>query len=208
MHGTTNKNKLGLDYIYECDPLETREVKARKILSELQRKTAIYQSMRGMRAPEIMEKRLGQRVSGSTEQTDADSNKKSLLFGPDTSAQKPAAPINLSLPVPMPEPIDANSGRAPVQFTGVSNGQSLWALPNKASPEASSDSNTMTHPTPSIPSATDDLMADIDWDAFDALFPPQNEAALFQPEFPFPPFLAHGVFPQGNPSNMSNFPGV
>ena len=158
-----------------------------------------------MRAPEIMEKRLGQRTPRFTKQTDADLKEKGLLFGPDTSAQKPVPPINLVLPRPMPEPIDANSRREPIQYAGVSNGQSLWAgLPDKLSPESSGDPNFIQQ-TPPIASAGDDLMADIDWEAFDALFPPQNEATLFQPEFPFPPFLGHGVFPQGNASDMNNF---
>ena len=152
--------------------------------------------MRGMRAPAIMEKRLGQRKPRLTDQPDADRNEKSLLFGP--SPQKPGPPI------PMPEPIDANIRNAPVQFAGVSNGQSLWAFPNGQSPETSSDSNSVQQ-TPPIPPYNDDLMADIDWDAFDALFPPQNEAALFQAEFPFPPYVGHGVFPQGEASEMNNF---
>jgi hypothetical protein len=50
-------------------------------------------------------------------------------------------------------------GRAPVQFAGVTNGESLWALPNQQSPEASSDSNSV-----------DDLMADIDWVRFYEVF--------------------------------------
>jgi len=84
-------------------------------------------------------------------------------------------------------PIDANIGRAPVQFAGVSNGESLCkssyssrcvierlsdqsfdgsmaniklgVLADKASPNSSSNEQT-----PLIPMAGhDDLMADIDW---------------------------------------------
>lgn len=159
--------------------------------------------MRGMRAPAVMEKRLGHRATRPSTQVDTDRKEKGLLFGPDTSNRIAAPNVNLVSPMPIPEPIDANIRRAPVQFAGVSNGQSLWAFPNGPSPEASSDSNSVQQ-TPPAP-AGDDLMADIDWDAFDALFPPQNEAALFQPEFPFPPFLGHGVFPQGNTPDMNNF---
>jgi hypothetical protein len=85
-------------------------------------------------------------------------------------------------------------GRAPVQFAGVTNGESLWAFPNQQSPEASSDSNSIVG-QPSLPlpgSGVDDLMADIDWDAFDALFPPQNDE--IQPEFRFPNMPGLGPF--------------
>lgn len=40
---------LAVDYIFECSPSQNRAIKARNILFELQRKTAVYQSMRGMR---------------------------------------------------------------------------------------------------------------------------------------------------------------
>jgi len=77
-------------------------------------------------------------------------------------------------------------GRAPVHFAGVTNGESLWALPTQESPEASSDSNSVLgQSSVSISgSGTDDLMADIDWVAFDALFPPNQPDSLeYQPEF-------------------------
>lgn len=51
-----------LDYIFECNPTEERRLKGKKILSELQQKTAVYQSMRGMRAPVVMNKHVGQRA--------------------------------------------------------------------------------------------------------------------------------------------------
>ena len=57
-----------LDYIFERDSREPRREKAKNILSELQRKTAVYQSMRGMRAPVVMNKHVGTqspRVGGS-----------------------------------------------------------------------------------------------------------------------------------------------
>lgn len=61
-------------------------------------------------------------------------------------------------------------GRVPlipeVQFAGVSNGESLWALPSSQSPEASSDTMSQTGVQPTaapVDSATDDPMADIDW---------------------------------------------
>ena len=36
-------------------------------------------------------------------------------------------------------------------------------------------------------------MADIDWEVFDALFPPQSEDSLFQAQFSFPLFPAPGI---------------
>ncbi len=48
-----------LDYIFETNPSEPRRLKAQKILGELQQKTAVYQSMRGMRAPVVMNKHVG-----------------------------------------------------------------------------------------------------------------------------------------------------
>jgi hypothetical protein len=50
-----------LDYVFNCDATEGRAIKARKVLSELQRKTEIYQGLRRMRAPITMDKHLGQR---------------------------------------------------------------------------------------------------------------------------------------------------
>lgn len=43
-----------LDYVFETNPAEPRRLKGKKILSELQQKAAVYQSMRGMRAPTVM----------------------------------------------------------------------------------------------------------------------------------------------------------
>ena len=60
-------------------------------------------------------------------------------------------------------------GRVPlvqsVVFAGSANGESLWALPNAQSPEASSDSASASGqpPVAPVPPGTDDLMADIDW---------------------------------------------
>jgi len=67
-----------------------------------------------------------------------------------------------------------------VVFAGSANGESLWALPSSQSPEASSDSASASGQPPIavVPPGTDDLMADIDWDAFDALFPPDQQVDL------------------------------
>lgn len=137
-----------LDYVFETRPEEERAVKARKILSELQRKTAVYQGMRGMRAPVTMYKHVGQRPARPTELKDSLS---------------PEPAFTTSSPVPESSSI----GKAPFQdmvFAGVSNGESLWALPNRGSPETSSDSGSLPQRPSLVPPAVgDNLMADIDW---------------------------------------------
>lgn len=187
-----------LDYIYECDVSDARRVKGKKILSELQQKTAVYQSMRGMRAPVVMDKHVGQReprVSdknrssssldqpNKTEHSDA-SGLKPIFAGPGGPNLLNPGPnlLNPGLPPPI-------IGRIPVppdvQFAGVSNGESLWAFPNAQSPEAHSDTTSITGQQGAV-APKDDLMADIDWDAFDALFPPEQQSELDVPGFPFP----------------------
>lgn len=182
-----------LDFIFECDPSENREVKARKVLSELQRvritlynipllsntspivtlvtylftcsstsskgllrdtmqKTAVYQSIRGMRAPVTMDKHLGQL---SPRHSESDVRPLELRSPPPQSSESADY-------VPDVQAV----GRAPVQFAGVTNGEALWALPKQQqSPEASSDTNSAVRQPP-LSLATprvDDLMADIDW---------------------------------------------
>jgi hypothetical protein len=149
-----------LDYIFECDPSEPRAIKARRVLSELQQKTAVYQSMRGMRAPVVMDKHLGQR-----EPRVADKDTKGLIFNhlPQDDSKSTFAGAAEWVPK-----ASQSIGRATVQdvvFAGVSNGETLWAFPNQQSPEASSDSNSVVgqHSIPMSSAETDDLMADIDW---------------------------------------------
>lgn len=157
--------------MFETDPTENRRLKGKKILSELQQKTAIYQSMRGMRAPTIMEKHVGQR-----EPRVADSNSTNLNKGPDYNAQPKTEKTEITtLYRGALKGVPGDSiGRVPliptpeVQYAGVSNGESLWALPSSQSPEASSDTMSLsggqTVPAPPISGASmDDPMADIDW---------------------------------------------
>lgn len=183
-----------MDYIFECDPSESRSVKAKKVLSELQRKTAVYQRIRRMRAPVTMEKYLGQRpprISGDLQ----------YASPPPQVSESPNTIHSVETPDYAPEvPM---IGRAPVQYAGVTNGESLWALPYQQSPEASSDSNSGGGHLPGSGSGMDDFMTDIDWvnlrsvpftytliniqDAFDALFPPnQTDNLEYPPEFRFP----------------------
>ena len=157
-----------LDYIFETEASLPRREKGKKILSELQQKTAVYQSMRGMRAPVVMQKHVGQR-----EPRVADTNvMKDLKFmAPEqerTSTHEPKSELDRepeqehtsslvgfqsfgTFGPPMPQSLPGighSIGRAPLgqdmQFAGVSNGESLWAFPNSSqSPEASSDTTSL-----------------------------------------------------------------
>lgn len=154
-----------LDYIFECNPNENRHTKGLRVLSELQQKTAIYQSMRGMRAPVNMNKHLGMRPP--LVKPDPQIGEKGLRWGlsPSPSEETEA---QTTQKVPLPVGGSTSIGRAPlpdVVFAGVSNGESLWALPTQRSPEGS---DTLSNPgqepiTPLMNAGTDDLMADIDW---------------------------------------------
>jgi hypothetical protein len=147
-----------LDYVFNTDRSEPREIKARKILTELQEKTAVYQDLRKMRAPSSMTKHINQRSPRRVEGEG----------GPGTIGA-----IRLDLEESVPTTV----GRAPlpgVVYAGVSNGETLWALPDQHSPENSSDTSSqfgsMQPPPPPPPTApngggsqSDDVMAEIDW---------------------------------------------
>jgi len=159
-----------LDWIFECNPEETRRVKGRKILSELQQKTAVYQSMRGMRAPVQMEKHVGQREPRVSDSNIPTIQSHGLHYMTSPRDEPSPAPTDAPLVygpggiMGVPGP---SVGRVPlvpgVVFAGSANGESLWALPNSQSPEASSDSASgQGHLPPAVPPGTDDLMADID----------------------------------------------
>lgn len=141
-----------LDYVFETDRAETRDTRARKILRDLQEKTAIYQEMRKMRAPPSMNKALGQRPPKKVEDS----------ASPEPAVNAPALQGTFGVN-------STSIGRAPLPdmvFAGVSNGETLWALPNVASPDNSSDtSSPIGQFNPGMPGTGrgDDLMADIDW---------------------------------------------
>ncbi|KAG9246582.1 hypothetical protein BJ878DRAFT_274233 [Calycina marina] len=188
-----------LDYVYETNPLGTREQKARTILGELRRKTAVYQSMRGMRAPAVMNQ-VNMRELESTLQKHKDKHHEMSLV----------KTLTLDQTVPLLGP---DAAQTPMQYADVNDGQSLWVLqthqlfPCHQPLLTNSDTPSQTHPTsPQQTTSGDDLMADIDWEAFDALFPPQYEEMLFRPEYeyPFPlqGYQGHGVFPGGQASGF------
>ncbi|KAB8299262.1 hypothetical protein EYC80_001347 [Monilinia laxa] len=74
-----------LDYVFECDPSQPRLAKAKKILSELQRKTAVYQSMRGMRAPTTMNKHVAH-TPRAPKSTSEEGRATGLLPDPESSS--------------------------------------------------------------------------------------------------------------------------
>ncbi|PSS23149.1 hypothetical protein M430DRAFT_117037 [Amorphotheca resinae ATCC 22711] len=167
-----------LAYIFECDPSEDPVMQAQKVLSELQHKIAVYQSMRGMRVPVVMEKHVGQRAPPIPE---TDNKTAASQHPPPSTSREPLGP-----PQRIPEvPPSIGKAQVPeVAFAGVANQEVLWALPKHQSPEASSDSSSVVEKPkmPPVSGAGNDLMTEIDWDAFDALFPPdQQNDVLNQP---------------------------
>lgn len=113
-----------------------------------------------MRAPVAMEKHLGQRPPRIAE-SNTEGLQQTSLHSQTPRASYPSR-STASLDV---SPEAQIIGRVPFQFAGVTNGESLWALPNQQSPEASSDSNSVAGQSaiPVTDSGIDDLMADIDW---------------------------------------------
>ena len=149
-----------LDWIYECDPNEHRAIKGRRLLSEVQRKTAVYHSMRGMRAPVVLEKYLGQRTPQVADPQEPGDGRQ-LKF----TSQSPNIPEQQVETLPRGASSIVKAPLHDMVFAGVSNGESLWAMPNQQSPEASSDSNSVVGapPVPGLGAGVDELMADIDW---------------------------------------------
>ncbi len=154
-----------LDWVFNTDRSQPRDTKARKILQELQDKTKVYQEMRKMRAPQAMLKHIGQRPPVKVEDNRGWT---AQATGP------PLQPTGLPPQAEMLAPGSTAIGRAPIPdtvFAGVSNGESLWALPNTNSPENSSESPGSVlgqfparDPGSGLPMPQGDaLMPDIDW---------------------------------------------
>jgi hypothetical protein len=137
-----------IDYVFVTNSFEPRTTKARKILSELQQKTAIYAQMRGMRAPLIMNKHVGPKPPR-------------LSASDDRISKSQASSL---------ETVDSSSvGRVPVSdvlMAQNSLNEPFWTMPGRrASHETSSEtSSPMPQQTSSqTPSVNEDIMADIDW---------------------------------------------
>ena len=194
----THKNRSGyadriwpcLDYVFETDATLPSEQKAVMILGEIQQKTAVYQSMRGMRAPTNMDRLLGTRARKPADPSQREENLNFITNPKATSASLARASVSPSQQsMNTPSPPTANNdqtfiGRAPipdVQFAGISDGQALWALPSQLLVERGYESassaggvgqafgmsspqamiNDQQMPLP-LP-RQQDLMADIDW---------------------------------------------
>lgn len=133
-----------LDYVFECEPAESRRNKALRVLAELQQKTTIYQSMRGMRAPTDMDRHIGQRPPRVANGMLATENKQLIyLKNPEARAaalaemaakSKAVEDQNMSFAPPVAETSNSTAQNAMLDmvFAGVSNGEALWALPNQA----------------------------------------------------------------------------
>jgi hypothetical protein len=134
-------------------------MQAQKVLSELQHKIAVYQSMRGMRVPVVMEKHVGQRAPPIPE---TDNKTAASQHPPPSTSREPLGP-----PQRIPEvPPSIGKAQVPeVAFGGVANQEVLWALPKHQSPEASSDSSSVVEKPkmPPVSGAGNDLMTEIDW---------------------------------------------
>jgi hypothetical protein len=142
-----------LDYVFETDPSEPREVKSRKILEELQEKTAVYQQLRKMRATPSMLKHVEQMPP---RRIDRSPHKSSSSTSPSTEDIMNVGSTSIGK-APMPNFV----------FAGVSDGEALWALPNYVSPDGSSDSGTTSGQKNSLQLPRMDqnnyLMPEIDW---------------------------------------------
>ncbi|KFY39558.1 hypothetical protein V494_03919 [Pseudogymnoascus sp. VKM F-4513 (FW-928)] len=158
-----------MDYVFETDPSKSREEKALKVLGELQEKTLVYQQFRKMRASPAMLNHARQR---SPQPAD-----RSLYPTASLVTAQPGDAMNT-------EPTSIGKVAAPdVVFAGVSNGEALWALPNYGSPEGSSDSGGIpgqANPVQLQGPQMEGSMPEIDWDAFDVLFPPNPSGEMMQ----------------------------
>lgn len=154
-HGEKNLDRIWhcLDYVFETDPSEAREVKARKLLCELQEKTEVYQQFRKMRASPAMIKHVGQRAPRPVERNVNSSVSYISAHRGDAAGTEHSSVGKVAVP--------------DIVFAGVSNGEALWALPNYGSPGGSSDSGNapgQANPVQMQNTPMDGYsMPDIDW---------------------------------------------
>lgn len=143
-----------LDYIFETDVTKSRGNRTETILSELKRKTEVYSSLRKMRAPASMDVAIGARNL-------------SALAGH-------AALENPGVAKEQNRMVSASSiGRASlpnVEYAGVSNGETLWALANNGHNAGDGNNDNglqrnhmMQQSGAAVDAAANDLMTDIDW---------------------------------------------
>lgn len=169
-----------LDYVFDSEPLEPLRHKARRLLCEIQQKTAIFQSMRGMRAPTRMYRHLGSRSTRQAVDRSQKEENLRYLSSPNASYGRSSSIASTNTPSPPPAEQEPYLGRVPMdmQITGRNEGQAVWALAGQQSLdrgyESASSSSSMqfgaegrnlsTQMTMPMPhSQVQDLMSDIDW---------------------------------------------
>jgi hypothetical protein len=139
-----------VDYVFERDPEQPREIKGQEILTELRDKAGVFQTLRKTRLPIGLEKRVGQRpprpvgmdaqafgvpLSREPELMANMSSPETIPRG-DYSTSNSSSTFSATSPLPMQATQRPNAGMAPQQ-----------------SEQGYSDALNMQ----------DDLMADIDW---------------------------------------------
>lgn len=177
-----------LDYIFETDRSLPREEKGRIILTQMKEKTGVYQEMRKMRAPVSLESKGIRNMSGPLANMDL-SHKKQPQLNRENSARSStssnaADTLNRratsefqtgklkgaisSGVIARTDPLARTEGppHPDMVYAGVSNGESLWIIPNQESPESGSEGyfgQGHSLQRPGTGPIVDDVMADIDW---------------------------------------------
>ncbi|KAI1382071.1 hypothetical protein F4677DRAFT_439875 [Hypoxylon crocopeplum] len=163
-----------LDYVFSMDRRLPPEAKALQLLSEIQRKTALYMQMRKMRGPTSLSRAvLGKNaVAGNANVSQAVHNQ-TQQPRPGMSQEAPKVEPGYTPPMPTGPPVS----QPQIVFAGVSDGQALWSLPpNDASPGSDSSSIEQGRqvPTPGLGGTGvphGNIMDTIDWETINALFP-------------------------------------
>jgi hypothetical protein len=168
-----------LDYVFGLDRNLPPEAKGLQILGEIMRKTAIYQSMRKMRAPTgTMRAAPARNAVAGRPMGSGDAGR--MGMPPEMQQFPPQQPphmtpqmkteAGISMPPmggpPGPSGSPGGSGGGPpmggpmgpppgIVFAGVSNGEALWSIPqpNPDSPETGSDSGSDRRPRMGQPPA-------------------------------------------------------
>lgn len=187
-----------LDYIFETEQSLPREEKGRIILTQMKEKTGVYQEMRKMRAPASLENKEPKKMSGPLANMEIQ-QKKTVRLTKEMGSTGSPPPMNDNQMngmkfesqgdrcntavgtglVPLENRMGArldNSIHPDMVYAGVSNGESLWALPNRHSPESTEGHSSHHHSVQKRPGTgpiVDDVMADIDWEEWNKIFPPE-----------------------------------
>lgn len=190
-HKLADRIWICLDYIFETESSLPREEKGRIILTQMKEKTGVYQEMRKMRAPTNVAHQEMKKMNGplanmnlnhKTPKLARDSSISSIssisstsILNQQPSGMKFESPEMANISIPnvrnsrdnsIQSIMDNNPPHPDMVYAGVSNGESLWALPNHDSPESTegyfSKNHSLEKPVGTGP-ILDDVMADIDW---------------------------------------------